>query len=296
MPPASGRRKVRKPQAKTRILHDAILQVVARYVRLTVRQLYYQLVSFYGLAKTEQAYDRVQDASMQLRRAGRLPYAKIVDSSRVRRRRPGWAGIADIMEQVQAQYRRDYWASQPVAVEVWCEKDALSGVMQPICDEYGVTFVAMRGFSSASIAYDTVQELRHAGKPVHIYFFADHDASGWAMGEALASELTEHAARAGVEIHFERVGLYPEHVEAYNLPTRPGKATDSRHAAFVREFGDACVELDALRPDVLEEMVRDAIREHIDWDEWNRVFLVEDGERRTLASLVDAWRDQGAAD
>ncbi len=279
---ASPRRKVRKPQAKTRVLHDAILAVAAGYERLSVRQLYYQLVSHYGLPKTEAAYNRVQEASVQLRRAGRLPYDKITDGSRVRRRQAGWDGIRDLLETYHEQYRRDYWAAQPHAVEIWCEKDALSGVIQPLCDEYGVTYVALRGFGSLSIAYESAQELRHAGKPARIYFFGDHDASGWALARAVEVELREHN-RA---IEFEGMALHPYQVEHYRLPTRPGKPTDSRHAAFVREFGDRCVELDALPPDVLEGLIRDVIEANIDWAEWGRMHRNEAAERRTLASLA----------
>ena len=75
---------MRKPRTKTLAFHDAILAVVAEYPRLTVRQLFYQLVVRGVVQKTEQEYERVGDAATQLRLSGRLPYRVIADGSRQR--------------------------------------------------------------------------------------------------------------------------------------------------------------------------------------------------------------------
>src|SRR6059058_5332081 len=159
-PQTSPRRKVRRPQARTLRLHEAMLAIAARYERLTVRQLFYQLVRYGIVPKTERDYDRIQDASVQLRRAGRLPYGTIADGGRSRRRVPGWHGLGELLQTYHQQYRRDYWATQPRTVEIWCEKDALAGVITPICDEYGATFVSLHGFGSLTIAYESARELR----------------------------------------------------------------------------------------------------------------------------------------
>ena len=107
--------------------------------------------------------------------------------------------------EVREQYRRDYWATQPRTVEIWCEKDALAGVMTPICDEYGATFVPLHGFGSLTIAYEPARELRRAGKPANIYYFGDHDGSGWAISRAIEEELRAHDA----PMAFTRVALSP---------------------------------------------------------------------------------------
>lgn len=76
-------KKARKPQARSLPLREAILAVAAEYERMSLRQLYYQLVSR-GLPKTERAYKRVGDAATQLRLDHSLDYRKIVDGSRTR--------------------------------------------------------------------------------------------------------------------------------------------------------------------------------------------------------------------
>ena len=55
-------KKARTPQARSLPLREAILAVAAEYERMSVRQLYYQLVSR-GLPKTEALYKRVCDAA-----------------------------------------------------------------------------------------------------------------------------------------------------------------------------------------------------------------------------------------
>ena len=49
---------------------------------------------------------------------------------------------------------------------------------------------------------------------------------------------------------------------------------------------DASVELDALPPDVLTDLVAECIEREIDGDAWARAEDVEDLERETLASIV----------
>jgi hypothetical protein len=65
-------------------------------------------------------------------------------------------------------YRRDHWQAQPVHVEVWCEKDALTSILSPVCRKYGVTFATIRGFDSESLAYESANDLHATGKPSHI--------------------------------------------------------------------------------------------------------------------------------
>ena len=47
---------------------------------------------------------------------------------------------------MQGTYRRNYWTAETNHVEVWCEKDALTPVINPVCQDYGVTFCALQRF------------------------------------------------------------------------------------------------------------------------------------------------------
>lgn len=258
-------KKARKPQARSLPLRDAILAVAVEYERMTLRQLFYQLVAR-GFPKTDQFYKRVGDATTQLRLDGSLPYRKIADGHRARRAVFAHSNLTAALERAHELYRRNYWLEQPRGVEVWCEKDALSGVIHPVCEEWGVTFVATKGFPSLTLRYESAMAFREGGKPMHVFYFGDHDASGRAISANLEAELRQHGADVRV--------------------TRPGKQTDSRQAKFAAQYGDASVELDALPPSVLEALVERCILGEIDRERWHEVERVERLERETLASIV----------
>ncbi|HEV2107658.1 MAG TPA: hypothetical protein VGR16_05300 [Thermomicrobiales bacterium] len=280
-------KKARTPQAKTQALWDAIGAVAEDYERMSVRQLYYQLVSRGVIEKTEAAYKRVCDASAQMRLDGRLPYQKIADGHRTRRGVFAHGGLGEALETAHDLYRRNYWIDQPCYVEVWSEKDALTGVIQPVCQRYGVTYVATRGFPSITLRYESAIALMKIGKPTAVLYFGDHDASGQKISDNLEAELRHHGANVWVR----RIALNPDHVRRYALPTRPGKQSDSRQAAFTKRFGDASVELDALPPDALTDLVETSIWEYIEPEQWRQSMDVEALERKTLASITElGWR------
>lgn len=282
-------KNARIPQARNRALRDAIAAVAAEYDRLSVRQLYYQLVARGVIDKKEATYKRVCDASVQMRLDGSLDSRRIVDGHRTRRETFAHDGIGDALADAHGLYRRDFWRDQPIRVEVWSEKDALSGVLFPVADRYGVPYVATRGFPSITLRYESAQALIATGKPAVVVYVGDHDASGRAISDNLEGELRGF----GADVTVERVALNPNQITAYRLPTRPGKRSDSRQAAFAARFGDASVELDALPPDILTDLVEDAIRGEIDADAWERMAAVETLERETLASLASADWEPG---
>lgn len=284
-------KKARKPQARSLYLRDAIVRVASEYDRMSVRQLFYQLVARRVIEKTEQSYKRVCDATVQLRLSGELPYGKIADGHRTRRAVYQHGGLRAALENAHEIYRRNYWLDQPMRVEVWCEKDALSGVIQPACEAFGVTYVATRGFPSLTLIYESAMALVGVGKPATIYYYGDHDASGRAISANLEADLRHH----GADVCVRRVALNPDQIEEYALPTRPGKWTDSRHARFAARYGDACVELDALPPDVLIALVKEHIAEQIDVESWMAARRIEEMERETLESIAAIGWEPGKA-
>jgi len=275
-------KKARTPQGRTLPLMDAITAIASEYDRMTIRQLYYQLVSRGSVEKTEAAYRRVCDISGQMRIAGTLPYGKIADGNRQRRAVAQWGGPAELLESATAQYRKDRWESQSWHVEVWCEKDALSGVLLPVCEQWGVTYVATRGNPSMTLIYESAMFLNALSQPTMIVYVGDHDASGRGISDRLEAQFAQHAC----DLLVARVALNPDQISDYRLPTRPGKTTDSQHARFAAEYGEASVEVDALPPDVLTGIVRDQIVAQIDVPAWQAAGEAERLERQSLADFT----------
>jgi hypothetical protein len=139
-----------------------------------------------------------------------------------------------------------------------------------------------RGFSSLSFLYAAAQQLEEIDVPAHIYHLGDYDPSGVAAGESIESALGEMAPNA--DITFERIAVTTKQIRQWRLPTRPTKKSDSRAA----QFGDVSVELDAIAPDRLRAIVRQAIERHLPPTRLKKLKAQEARERRTIARLVRA--------
>ena len=85
---------------------------------------------------------------VKLRRAGRAPYHWLADNSRWVRRPQTYGGVEEMLSSGAHYYRRDLWRENPVAVEIWCEKDALAGVLYEVTAEYAAPLYVVSGFSS----------------------------------------------------------------------------------------------------------------------------------------------------
>lgn len=278
----SPKKRGRTPNCRTQGLVEAIGMIVDEYDRMTIRQLYYQLVSRGVIEKTESAYKRVCDVSGQMRIRGDLPYGKIADGNRQRRRVAQWSSARDLMVSAVNQYRKDYWLHQPEHIEVWCEKDALSGVLMPICEEWGVHYVATRGNPSMTLIYESAMDMYAHAQLDTIIYVGDHDASGRGISDRLEEQFAMHE----IDVVVERVAVNPDQIAVYGLPTRPGKKSDSQQAKFAAEFGDASVEVDALPPDVLTDIVANGITSRIDWETWSADKRTEDIEQASLEAYI----------
>ena len=89
------------------------------------------------------------------------------------------------------------------------------------------------------------------------------------------------------EIEVRRLALNLD--QTAGLPPNFAKETDSRYAAYVRQFGRDCWELDALSPDVISGLVRDALDGLIDADAWAESMASEEENRAVLIKASDNW-------
>jgi hypothetical protein len=189
-----------------------------------------------------------------------------------------FVGLDSCLRSTAKHYRRNLWAAMPVYVEVWCEKDALAGVLMQETEPYDVPLMVARGYSSISFLHSAAEAIAAKGKPAHIFHFGDLDPSGVDAARDIETKLRRYAPDA--EIHFERPAVTREQVELWNLPTRPTKQTDTRAKKFIGES----VELDAIPAAKLRELVRGCIEQHIDKKQVELLRIAEESERELLAS------------
>jgi hypothetical protein len=121
---------------------------------LTLRQLYYQFVARGHIPNTQRSYKNLGSLVDNARMAGLLDWNYIVDRTRnVYRTDGNDTSPEDAVEATASAYARQLWASQPNHVEVWVEKEALTGIVQRAADEVGVNYFACRGYVSQSEMY-----------------------------------------------------------------------------------------------------------------------------------------------
>jgi len=116
-------------------LLQATINVIKQYnIRLTVRQIYYRLVSAGIIKNSRSAYNSLDRVLTKARLNGIIPFDVIVDHTR-----EFLAGDVEEYETPESfmkwrlealknsdvAYEMPYWLNQPEYVEVWVEKDAL---------------------------------------------------------------------------------------------------------------------------------------------------------------------------
>lgn len=277
----------------------------AQNLDLTLRQLYYQFVSKdafpdswkdpkTGSTNNEKSYDKLGIIITNGRMAGLIDWGAIVDRTRHVRQQPHWSSPQDIVNVCAAQFAIDKWARQPNYVEVWIEKDALLGVVEGVCQENDVPYMACRGYASASevwrAGYNRFRPKLQAGKHGVVLYLGDHDPSGMDMPRDLQCRLDTFTSKPG-GVKIKRLALNIDQVELYDPPPNPTKVTDSRAAKYIDEFGQECWELDALDPIVIRDLISAAIEEYREEDLWQDALSQERAGRQSLKAVATHWDD-----
>jgi len=274
---------LRRTNAELAALHTAIMAVCEVDQPLSVRGVFYRVMSAGAVEKSEKAYNAVQREVLKLRRAGRLPYEWIADGTRWHIKSRSWSSVDQALDDAAASYRRALWHDQDVYVEVWSEKDAISSIVARITDQWDVPLMVARGFASESFLWNTASTISSHGRPTIIYQLGDHDPSGLAAWNHVQTKLVEFAPN--IEITFERLAVTEQQIIEYNLPTRPTKITDSRAKNFVGES----VEVDAIPTNILLPIVEEAITSHINERALEITLMAEQSERQGLYAMANGW-------
>jgi hypothetical protein len=257
---------------------------------LTLRQLFYQFVSrpALGLVNTFDDYKRLGRTVTNARRVGLIDWDAIEDRTRNVHRLPTWDDPPEIVASCADQYREDVWASQPYRPEVWIEKDALTGVIEGVSEEFRAPWFSCRGNVSDSEMYAAGKRFArifNQGQVPLVLHLGDHDPNWLDMTRDIQDRLGMFARQ---EIEVQRLALNLDQTDG--LPPNFAKENDSRYATYVRQFGTTdCWELDALAPNVIADLVRTALNRLIGPGAWADALAGEDDNRSVLAAAADNW-------
>jgi hypothetical protein len=283
-------KKARRTKAEIEAICDGLHELVGKDNPITVRGAFYRAVSAGLVGKTQAEYKQtVQRLVLRMRRDGRMPHKWIADLTRWMRKPDTWSSLEDFQEYACTAYRRSVWDEQGAYVEIWCEKDALAGVLMEETAPWDVPLMVARGGCSETFLYEAAEHIKWLGKPAYLYYFGDWDPSGDKIEKAIERRLRQLAPRA--KIHFKRVAVTRQQIRQWDLPTRPTKTKGNPHAADW-EGGDS-VEVDAIEPQRLRQLVRDCIERHVDMAAHERLLRVEAAERKSLEAILPFLNGMG---
>lgn len=272
-------KRARRTAAEIRLLRDTMLDTIANNDEMTVRHLFYLMVSAGVIDKSEVEYNNVVvRLCLQLRRSGEIPFGKIVDGSRLYRFPRSYGSIQEALTETARLYRRSYWRDADQLVEVWCEKDAISGFLYDVTAPLGIPLMVTRGFSSESIVQAIAEETRADARPLTILFVSDLDPSGDLMPADVIRRIMHYAP--GADVRLRRIAVTRVQADALSLPTRPTKRDKNSHAA---KFEGESVEIDAMPPAILKEILQSAIEDYMDPGQLRVLREAEASEREQLS-------------
>jgi len=243
-----------------------IEEYAAQGFSLTLRQLYYQFVVRDLLPNTERSYDRLGGIINNGRLAGLIDWASIEDRTRNLQKNLHLDSPLDAIRTVRDQYGINMWANQPQRVEVWIEKEALAGVIEPVCRELDVPYFACRGYVSQSEQWRAGVRFRTLQETI-ILHLGDHDPSGMDMTRDNRDRLRLLAGYRH-QPRVVRIALNIDQINEYNPPPNPAKTDDPRFQEYIEQYGASSWELDALEPAVIDALIRSHIVLHRDDELW----------------------------
>jgi hypothetical protein len=286
------------PQPKTRIILKQINAALEEYwdhLPLTIRQIFYRLVAAYSFPKTEKDYKRIENYLTRARRARMIPFWMLRDDGASVMAHSHYDGEDGFYAQLRRQgesYRQNKLANQPVDIRVYCEAEGMMPQLHSAVEDYSVPVHSCSGFDSVSAKYDLRtwchDTVLYRGKRPVVLHLGDYDPSGKSMYDVIREDvlafLKEDMPHVKPETFvFERVALTPQLIAEYRLPTAPPKETDSRSKRWV---GGGTCQLEALPPDVLRSILREAVEGWLDADIFARDRETEVETRRNIVRAI----------
>ena len=273
-----------KFQKKNLNLLENIKKILEEYemqeIKVTLRQLYYQLVARDIIPNTIKDYAKLSGLLTSARYGGFVDWRAIEDRTRTPNLPNTFEDTQHLIDVACRSYQLDRWEGQEYYVELWTEKDAISSVIAPITEKYQVAMCVNRGYSSASAMYDSFRRLEESKQPKRIILYlGDYDASGLDMIRDIKERLKEF----GVEdLEVIPIALTKEQIEKYSPPPNPAKITDPRAKWYIQKYGNQSWEVDALRPEVLQKLIEKSILNYLDLERYEQVKEKEEEDIKEL--------------
>ncbi len=267
-------------------------------IAVTLRGLFYILVSKNVVPNTKSAYKRLSEVVAKARYEKKFPAHLIRDVTRSSaylektEYYPSELSEEDLRRLIESTlesystYSLNPWKDQPKRVIVLVEKEAQYELVKKVVAEnfeFGVyKIVFSRGYDSATDMIKLAEEIKSLnedGYKTVLLIITDFDPSG----EDIARDYIERLRYIEPSLDFEaeKIAVTREQIEKFNLPCTPESAEeleklrrDPRFKKFTDKWGLVRVELDALvalRLDDFKQILVDSIKKHFDFKIYEEV-------------------------
>lgn len=278
-----------RSQKMIEICDGIVSEFAEQGYKLTIRQIYYQLVARGHVENTVRSYENVQTLLNNARLAGLIDWDVIEDRTRDFIGRSHWYGVQSMLQSATDWYHENMWDEQDYLVFGVVEKEALAGIFEHLFHKWDVPVLPARGYPSATALREFAKgRIMPASQQVVVLHFGDHDPSGIDMTRDLEERLSLFT-RERVSIDFRRLALNMDQIEELSPPPYPCKVKDSRTSGYQNLYGDDTWELDALSPKYLENLIDLTVEPLVDWDQWHATERRIERRRAVLQKMTDNY-------
>lgn len=281
------------PRPDNQALINAVISELNTYVPtygpMTIRQIFYRLVSTVAFPKQEKDYKRLCELLQKARRGRLIGFDQIRDDGDTIELPDGYASLQHFIDNVRYwgrnfELRKDL--GQPVRQMVMVEAAGMVPQIVRTASPFGAEVRSAGGFNGVTGKYELALNIAQEAeddRPTKILHIGDFDPSGEHVFSSLEEDVTAFVVGLGGsynDVSFERVALLEPHIGTYGLPTAPPKPTDKRSFS-----GSATVQAEALTPAQMAALLEQALQRG--WNQSIADALVD--EQADHRERIDAW-------
>ena len=243
-------------QQKTLKRIEAINSILNEYAdqgyQMTIRQLYYQMVSREIIPFDNREYDKLITLVAKGRDAGLIDWTHIVDRSRDAYQVPIFNSVSEALQQAADDYHINIWDGMPIKPVIWFEKAGLSQIIGQVAAKYNLEYMSTRGENSLTWLHEVTQQ-----QDVVILYLGDHDAHGVQISDGMVAKVKMYSDGA---VDFKRIGISLKQGEEIQAPKIPLKDVSNLSFDYRKRFGcEYGYEIDAFNPKQLSQLIDDEV-------------------------------------
>jgi hypothetical protein len=287
-----------KPHRKSQVMLGQVQHILTEYadhLPLTCRQIYYRMIGEFQHPKGKPFERALYDLLVNARRARRIPFEHIRDDGIMSCGGSWHDDVDSVWRTVDGTLRHapfNRQDGQPQRMEVWCEAAGMVPQLRRITHDYSIPVYSSGGFNSLTAIRQIVDDAIAYDQDLVVLHLGDYDPSGVSIFERVRDDVTAFLRHDDPSVKFDaaRVALTREQIDEHKLPMDPITTRDQRSLTWIKQGRTEKCELEALAPDVVANLLTEAIEDRIDTDK------LEEAKRQEERNRSGLWYLRGVPD